>query len=342
MAGFTKEAAAKWPAFVTSRFFKLVIGGILSIILLVFLGLIALDLTAPAQNSPALVIPIEWGERQNQPGTDNIASADSTLPNPDDTQPSAQVDFNNPDQPVSGNTDILAPGSAQDAPMAPIAIIMTGLGANQEVASQALTSLPLGTTLAFSPYMNDTALIEQARARGYTVIADIPMQPSAYPDIDPGPLTLIDSRDWSENLINLEKIMQNAGNVPAATNNYGNLYLSDADQAESFARWLAEKDILFVENYLDDRNTELGNYLTEFDLKYMSSSMQIDAFANSQSIVGRLRQLERDARSNGYAIGYAAPYPLTIEVLKRWNDQLDGRGVKLVPVTDLYNEVSAR
>jgi polysaccharide deacetylase 2 family uncharacterized protein YibQ len=153
---------------------------------------------------------------------------------------------------------------------------------------------------------------------------------------------LIDSRDWSENLINLEKIMQNAGNVSAATNNYGNLYLADTNQAESFARWLAEKDILFIENYLDDRNTELGNYLTEFDLKYLSSSMQIDAFANSQSIVGRLRQLERDARSNGYAIGYAAPYPLTIEVLNRWNDQLDGRDVKLVPVTDLYNEVSAR
>jgi polysaccharide deacetylase 2 family uncharacterized protein YibQ len=56
-----------------------------------------------------------------------------------------------------------------------------------------------------------------------------------------------------------------------------------------------------------------------------------------EAIESRLHQIEREARTTGFAVGMASPYPITIEILDRWIRTLDHKGLALAPISALAN-----
>src|SRR5262245_27798630 len=89
-----------------------------------------------------------------------------------------------------------------DKPNAPrVAIVVGGLGIGATSNHDALKKLPGPVTLAFIPYGGDLERqVARGRADGHEVLLQIPMEPSDYPDNDPGPQTLLTSLDAGQNV----------------------------------------------------------------------------------------------------------------------------------------------
>ena len=77
-----------------------------------------------------------------------------------------------------------------DAPK--IAIILGGMGLNQELTAKAIKALPGDVSFAFAPYgENLQSQVNKARAAGHEIMLQLPMEPFGYPATNPGPKTLV-------------------------------------------------------------------------------------------------------------------------------------------------------
>jgi hypothetical protein len=75
-----------------------------------------------------------------------------------------------------------------------VALIVGGLGLNAVTTRAAIERLPAEVTLSFVPYADGLQTwIDLARAQGHEVMIEMPMEPTGYPDNDPGPYTLLAS-----------------------------------------------------------------------------------------------------------------------------------------------------
>src|SRR5437763_3336012 len=94
-----------------------------------------------------------------------------------------------------------------DAPK--IAIVLGGMGLNQDLTRDAIKDLPGDVSLAFAPYgENLQPLVDKARAGGHEVMLQLPLEPYGYPGSNPGPKTLLVE---DKNGANLDALMWHMG-----------------------------------------------------------------------------------------------------------------------------------
>ena len=73
-------------------------------------------------------------------------------------------------------------------------VVVTGLGLATDVSETAIRTLPAAVSLSFTPYAKDLETwISLARSQGHEVLLDLPMEPTTFPNDDPGPRALITS-----------------------------------------------------------------------------------------------------------------------------------------------------
>ena len=82
-----------------------------------------------------------------------------------------------------------------------LAIVVTGLGLNEQGTLDAVDRLPQEVTLAFAPYGRTLERTTgAARAAGHELFLEVPLEPFDYPDNDPGPETLLTGQPPRSNL----------------------------------------------------------------------------------------------------------------------------------------------
>ena len=59
----------------------------------------------------------------------------------------------------------------------------------------------------------------------------------------------------------------------------------------------------------------------------------IDSIATRTSINARLAQAEKIAKTRGWAVAIAQPYPVTITQIARWAKDIRSRGLVLAPIS---------
>jgi polysaccharide deacetylase 2 family uncharacterized protein YibQ len=91
--------------------------------------------------------------------------------------------------------------------------------------------------------------------------------------------------------------------------------------------------------YLEDASTALTVSQTvaaETRLSERRAQVVIDADPTPQSIAAALELLEGEARSQGFAIGTGSGLKVTVDSVKEWAEQLQSKGILLVPVSAMY------
>src|SRR5690606_21323297 len=67
-----------------------------------------------------------------------------------------------------------------------IALVVSGLGINEQGSLDAIDQLPDAVTLGFAPYGRALATtVQMARSRGHEVMLELPLEPFDYPQNDP-------------------------------------------------------------------------------------------------------------------------------------------------------------
>lgn len=229
-----------------------------------------------------------------------------------------------------------APFDATSAGTGPrIALIVTGLGINEQGSLDAIAQLPDLVTLAFAPYgkaLDKTVAV--ARGGGHEVMLEVPLEPFDFPQNDPGPHTLLTGEPPRENLEKLFWLMARFGGYFGIINNMGARFTASASDFGPIMEELGARGI----GYIDDgsSNRSVSQQLASTNkVPYARASMLVDANPARSSILSALASLEAEALEHGSAIGIVSALPISIQAISEWSAGLDGKGIALVPASAL-------
>ncbi|MFD2647692.1 divergent polysaccharide deacetylase family protein [Devosia albogilva] len=216
-----------------------------------------------------------------------------------------------------------------------IAIVVSGLGINEQASLDAIDQLPEAITMGFAPYGKSlVATVAAARSGGHEVLLEIPLEPFDYPQNDPGPQTLLTGDAPRANLDKLFWLMSRFGGYFGLMNNMGARFTASAADFSPIMEELGARGL----GYLDDgsSNRSVAPQLAEANkVPFSRVDAVIDANPSPQSIQSALASLEEKAKQNGAAIGMVSALPLSVAAVAEWARGLEQRGLMLVPASAL-------
>ncbi len=207
-----------------------------------------------------------------------------------------------------------------------VALIVGGLGLNAVTTRAAIERLPAEVTLSFVPYAQGLqGWIDLARAQGHEVMIEIPMEPTGYPDNDPGPQTLLSSGSPEDIQAKMDWLLGRATGYFGVTNYLGDRFVASDAGTSAFLGILRQKGLAFMDDGTARRRP--GAWARA------SADRVIDQQQTPAAIVAQLNALEALAKSRGSALGTGFSYPVTVEAAARWTAGLEARGLQLAPAS---------
>ncbi|MDY0009150.1 MAG: divergent polysaccharide deacetylase family protein [Bdellovibrionales bacterium] len=327
--GKTGKAGSFW-ARLSPAYKKRFIGGIFLYLLLT--GLVGFWVYTHADNTLQ-----KWNARIPQATLqigDTAPYTDAAVP------PSGDID--------SGNTDLVDIDTAEEplqsqpqentlpaGKTARIAIIVTDTGLIESTTLRVMKDLPQNVGMAFSPYsLRLQPWLEEAHAQNREAYLLLPMEPLTYPKDDPGPRALLSRKSEAENRIAIQWLLSHKP-VTGVMNFMGSRFLADRRNMMPMLEQLKRRGLVFIENPAMAGLQSAVRLADEAGVKYMPAALQIDTHPQETAIRIQLSQLEKIAEEKGYALGIAAPYPVSIDLLAKWTEGLAARGFELVKPASL-------
>jgi len=220
----------------------------------------------------------------------------------------------------------------------PIAIVLTGMGLNEQATLDAIARLPAPVTLAFAPYGDSLAAsVGQARSDGHEVMLQLPLEPFDYPDNDPGPETLLTGQPVRANLDKLVWLMARMGGYFGVMNYMGARFTASGADFSPMMEELGARGL----GYLDDgtSNRSIAAQLAAGNqVPFARADMMLDANPSRAAIIAALDRLVGRAGEAGSAIGIASALPVSIETIAEWAGTASARGINLVPASALMKK----
>jgi len=314
---------------------------------------------APSPEPEVVQAPAPEPRSVPKPESETAAIPETSAPPP--PLPSSSAEMPEPSKPVKTPKATEAPASAdtQVAALVPdpespwrrnrqpfnetdprprIAVVLTGLGLASEVTKAAIEELPGGVTLSFTPYSrNLTHWVAQARLNGHEVMLDLPMEPTSYPDDDPGPQGLLTALSPRQNLDRLRWMLDRAIGYVGLAGVMGSRFAASREHMGPVLEELRERGLLFLDNRASDRSLA-AQIASEIGVPNAVNDRSLDRTQASRvAIDARLVQVENVARGEGFAVTMGRAYAVTIERLRDWAKGLEARGFALAPISALAN-----
>ena len=209
-----------------------------------------------------------------------------------------------------------------------VSLVIGGLGLNARATRQAVETLRPEITLSFSVYAEGLqGWIDMARAHGHEVLIEAPMEPVDYPDNDSGPYTLMADGQPPETVKKLEWILSRATGYFGLTNYLGSRFLGSDTAYGAFASSLKGRGLAFVD---DGTAARRGGGMPR-----ATAERVIDDKVSPAAIDQQLMALEGGALQRGQALGSGFAYPITLEKVASWANEVEQRGYQLAPASAL-------
>ena len=98
------------------------------------------------------------------------------------------------------------------------------------------------------------------------------------------------------------------------------------------------RKILAYGNITNDQS--LNSLSNSIGNEYSAVNINIDEELNEAKISSNLLRLEGIATTQGYAVGYINPYPMTIKMVNEWMEGLDKKTTTIVPLSNLFDPIT--
>lgn len=218
-----------------------------------------------------------------------------------------------------------------------IAIIIDDLGYDRKMAAKFI-SLDGALTFAVLPHSPfQKKIAELAYAEGKETMLHLPMEPSEYPAVDPGPGTLLSTMPPDELIRQLEENLDAVPHVKGVNNHMGSRLTTASDQVHQIFTILKKRGLFFV----DSRTTSATVCRPSAELlqvPFAQRDVFIDHFQEAAFIRKQLKELVRIARRNGHAVGIAHPHRITYRILKEMLPEIRNE-VQLVPASEIVQTI---
>ncbi|HEY7646545.1 MAG TPA: divergent polysaccharide deacetylase family protein, partial [Hyphomicrobiales bacterium] len=128
-----------------------------------------------------------------------------------------------------------------------IAILLRGVGRDDDNSNEAVTNLPSAVSLAFMPYNGGAQQwATKARELGHEVIVQLPLEPSDYPVNNPGPETLLSSSSADQNLSRMRAVLRRFNGYTGVTNFLGGRILQSKTALKPILEDLKSQGLIYV------------------------------------------------------------------------------------------------
>lgn len=207
-----------------------------------------------------------------------------------------------------------------------VALVVGGLGLNAVTTRAAIERLPPEVTLSFVPYADGLQRwIDLARSYGHEVILELPMEPTGYPDNDPGPYTLLASSSADDVSVKLDWLLSRAVGYFGVGNYLGDRFVTSDGATNALMVQLRQRGLALLDDGTLERKSGAFARAT--------ADRIVDEDQSPAAILRQLHALEVQAKTDGSAFGSAFSYPVTVETAARWVAGLDQRGIQLAPAS---------
>ncbi len=195
--------------------------------------------------------------------------------------------------------------------------------------------MPPPVTLAFLPYAEAAGrLAHQAAVAGHEVLVHMPMEPEDMAHNDPGPGVLTVGLPTHELQDRVRRALAVFPDAVGLNNHMGSRFTAEAEGMTPVLAELVHRNLFF----LDSRTTahSAGRAVAQqLGLRFVGRDVFLDNVEDMAAIRQQLAETERLARTRGQAVAIGHPHPETLTALRRWIPEVQARGFKLVPVSQL-------
>ena len=225
---------------------------------------------------------------------------------------------------------------AQPTPVPKVAIVIDDLGYDGKLARR---FLKIEGPLSFSVLPHGTfskSIARRIHDAGQELLLHLPMEPTGYPEVNPGVGALLVEMTDVELVQTLRKNLDAFPYVKGVNNHMGSKFCEYERKLRPVMLELNTRGLFF----LDSRTTSKTKAYTvaqELHVPSAERNVFLDNIQNPRAIRAQLNRLTELARLRGGAIGIAHPHEVTLEVLRREVPKLSGKGVELVPVSQLVH-----
>jgi hypothetical protein len=219
-----------------------------------------------------------------------------------------------------------------------IAVVVEGLGMATQFTEEALRSLPGGVTLVFNPLSPRVEeWVERARRDGHEVLLSLAMEPTNFPQTDPGPRTLLTSLTPQQNLERLDWVLGRVEGVVGVASLEGSRFSATPEALRPVLAALATRGVMILDTRSTPRSV-IPRLASEIGLPRAIADRTIDVEQSRVAIDARLAEIERIAREGGTAVAVAqSASPVMLERLAIWLPTLEEKSLALAPVTAVVN-----
>ena len=218
-----------------------------------------------------------------------------------------------------------------------VAIIIDDLGYDKKIAIKfsKLNAVLTFSILPHSPFQKTIAHL--SREKGFDIMLHLPMEPVEYPDVNPGPGTLLTSMTPDQLTRQLENDLDAVPFIKGVNNHMGSKMTAASSQMYQIFTILKKRGLDFV-----DSRTTVETLCKPsarlFQIPFAQRDVFLDHVATVEFIRKQLNELVRIAQHNGYAVGIGHPHSLTYQVLREMLPELQKK-VRLVPASEIVDLV---
>ena len=218
-----------------------------------------------------------------------------------------------------------------------IALVLFGFGEGDSLA-RACFALPAPFAAAIVPGAKSSATqFALAHAKSREVVLHLPLEPMNYPQINPGPGTILVTFTPSQVAGRVKKYVEQAGPVIAVANHMGSLATQDMTVMSAVYRELKRERLPFLHvnpapgSVCKSLASELGVAYDEPDAVIETDPRSAD----TKALERRWKELLASARDRGSIVVWVRATPATARWLKTAAEPKKLGGVSLVPLSSL-------
>jgi hypothetical protein len=218
-----------------------------------------------------------------------------------------------------------------------VAIIIDDLGYDKKIAIKfsKLNAVLTFSILPHSPFQKTIAHL--SKEKGFDIMLHLPMEPVEYPDVNPGPGTLLTSMTPDQLTRQLENDLDAVPFIKGVNNHMGSKMTAASSQMYQVFSILKKRGLYFVDSRTT-AETLCKPSARLFQIPFAQRDVFLDHVATVEFIRKQLNELVRIAQRNGYAVGIGHPHSLTYQVLREMLPELQKK-VRLVPASEIVDLV---
>lgn len=213
-----------------------------------------------------------------------------------------------------------------------IALVIDDVGMDRRGGERAI-ALPGPVTLSLLPYAPGIArTAKAARAAGHEILVHLPMEPQG--SADPGPDAIKAGMSVEEVDARLDRALSAFDDYVGLNNHMGSKATQDPEVMRALLDRLRARGVFFLDSRTTGRSVGLDIAAAE-GVPAVGRDVFIDDDPAPAAIERQLTNTEAVARRHGQALAIAHPRAGSLDSIERWLAEVQRRGFRLVPVSEL-------